>query len=185
MKALGSDNLPFDLNQVSYDIHDKLNFCVLDCSLEENIDFYFKNFIVYQEFEYPAAELKIGKYTIEVPLNWRILTSDPTCGDLELIDVDELVNFDYNVLVLNPYKSYTPNYFPVKINNAYNTNIKWFVPKLQRKNILAIPLGIDKEWPDFHNGLKGEDIRKKFPECIFMSDDTETMKDIINLHDFF
>lgn len=182
MRILTPENTVFDVTQIVDGISQQ-KCAILDASDPKNIDYFFVNLTFFNEYEYPAVELQIGPYTLEVPMNWRILTGDSHQGDLELIDLEELPNFDYDAFVLNPFKSYTPTFMPVQIRNSYTSVTSWFTPKLQKKQILAVPLGDPSQWESRVNpDTKVETI---YPLCCFFCDDSDKMNDVLDIRDVF
>jgi hypothetical protein len=182
MRILTPENIPFDVTQIVDGISQQ-KCAILDASNPEEVDYFFINMVMFSEYEYPAVQLSIGKYMVEVPFNWRILTGDAIQGELELVDIDELPNFDYEAFVLNPFKSYTPQFQEVQIVNCFTRPTTWTVPRLQKKQLLAVPLGNQDEWPVRRNHQIGEEDR--YPECAFFADDTEKMSTILDIRDVF
>lgn len=155
----------------------------MDASNPDDIDYYFVNLTMFNEYEYPAVQLSIGKYQLEVPMNWRILTGDAIQGELELVDIEELPNFDYEAYVLNPFKSYVPKFQPVQISNSYTSVTSWFTPRLQKKQLLAVPLGNPSEWVSRKDMITGKET--SYPECVYFVDDSDKMNDVLDIMDVF
>lgn len=182
MRILTPENQPFSVDQIVEGIN-RQKYCVLDLSDPEDIDYRYQPCLLFNEYEYPAVELRIGPYTLEVPMNWRILTGDSEYGDLEIVDIDELTNFEYQAFVFNPFKSFQPKFMPVSIQNSYTSMTKWFVPKLQKKHVLGVPLGIEREWPSATDFVTQE--RHAYPECVWLIDDIDRMSQSICIKDVF
>ena len=76
MEVLVPDNTNFNLNQPTSKLIDS-KMCVFDYSDKDDMDFYFKKITTYILYRYPTVELNIGgKYTLEIPLNWRLLITN-------------------------------------------------------------------------------------------------------------
>ena len=181
MRILTPENLAFDVSQITH--KSKQKYCILDLSDSADIDYKFASALLFSEYEYPATELKIGPYTLEVPMNWRILTGDKIFGELEIVDIDELINFEYQAFVFNPLRSYKPKFMPISVSNSYTSMTNWYVPKLQKKHVMGVPLGIEREWPTAANPLTRE--QEPFPECVWLIDDIDRMNAEIALSDVF
>lgn len=182
MRVLTPENRPFNIDAIVEGVN-KQKYCVLDLSDPKDIDYRYESCLMFNEYEYPAVELSIGPYTLEVPMNWRILTGDAVFGDLEIVDIDELTNFEYQAFVFNPYKSSRPKFLPVSIQNSYTSMTSWFVPKLKKKHMLGVPLGIEREWPLATDFASQE--RRPYPECIWLVDDIDRMNQLISIEDVF
>ena len=182
MRVLTPEGEAYDVNQIVDGIN-RQKYCVLDLSDQSDIDYRFQPCLLFNEYEYPAVELKIGDYSLEVPMNWRILTGDMVHGDLEIVDIDELTNFEYQAFVFNPFKSFKPKFLPVQITNSYTSMTSWFVPKLQKKHVLGVPLGIERQWPTAVNSATQQ--QEPYPECVWLIDDIDRMNAEISLSDIF
>lgn len=181
MKLLGPNMELIDTSQLTNDPN-KNKFLILDCTDPENMDYYFPTMMMFNDYDYPAAHLKIGEYDIIIPMNWKIMTADPAAGDVELVDIEELAMFDYLVFAINPIYSFTPHYEPVEIINTYTSNIGWFVPMLKRSQFLGVPLGSKDKWPSWPDGQGGA---KQGPLCVFFTDDQRKTVEMMNISDIF
>ena len=93
MNILLPENAPFNLNQPTNKLIDS-KMCVFDYADREDMDFYFKKITTYILYRYPTVELNIGnKYTLEIPLNWRIMITNDHDYICQLIPVEELLHF--------------------------------------------------------------------------------------------
>lgn len=90
--------------------------------------------------------MKIGPYRISLPYDWYIMIGDKECGDLEILPIEDLNNRDFTTPILNPLTSFIPDYFKIDIETTYN-EVRWFFPKLNLNNILAVPLRTGKNPP--------------------------------------
>lgn len=181
MKVLTIGNEPFELNQVVPNMDD-LYYSVIDASDINEPDYMFHKLHIFTSYEHPSVELQIGDFTVEVPLNWKILTGHPDEGVLELVSIEDLLGFDYKAFVTNPLHGIIPNYMDIKVNKAYPTNTRWFVPKLQKKNMLAVPVGTEADWKEYViDRTTGE--THKAPLCVYFIDDIDTMKNNIETYD--
>lgn len=138
MKILMETNTSFDMNQLPSQI-DELRYCVLDYSDPKDVDWYFIPLIFLDSFSRPAADLKIGKYRIQVPLDWSVVISDKNFGNLEIIEIKQLNDRPFEAFILNPINGYIPDFGEVTIENIF-PDVNWSVPKLKNGHILAVPL---------------------------------------------
>jgi hypothetical protein len=162
MKILTIDNVSFDMNELPDEIDD-IRYCVLDYSNVETIDYYFMPLIFLESFSSPAADLKIGNYRIQVPLDWSIIIGDKHQGDLEIIQLIHLNDRDFTAFAFNPIKGYIPSFLEISISNIF-PDIKWFTPKLKFGNILAVPLSTGK-----------------IPLCVFIVKDIQKLPEVLDI----
>lgn len=182
MEILLPTNTSFNLNQPTSKLIDS-KMCVFDYADKDDMDFYFKKITTYILYRYPTVELNIGnKYTIEIPLNWRILVTNSHDYLCQLIPVEELLHFEHQTPIFNPYYIGIPKIMDITINSVNQTAIEHFVPKLPKKNLLVMPLGTKNEWD---NIIVDKDTGEKhiYPDCIMMCDDIDTSKCELNLWD--
>lgn len=182
MEVLIPDNTSFNLNQPTSKLIDS-KMCVFDYADKDDMDFYFKKITTYILYRYPTVELGIGdKYTIEIPLNWRILITNDNDYLCQLVPVEELLHFDHQTAVFNPYYVGIPKILNIKINNINQNAVEHFVPKLPKKNLLVMPLGTKKDWKTTIVD-KTTDESHFYPDCIMLCDDIDTSKCELSLWD--
>lgn len=175
MDVLIPDNSCFNLNQPTNKLIDS-KMCVFDYSTREDMDFYFKKVTTYIMYRYPTVELSVGeKYTIEIPLNWRVLVTNDNDYLCQLVPVEELLHFGHQVAVFNPYHIGVPKIMDIRIRSVNQTAIEHFVPKLPKKNLLVMPVGTKKDWKTIIYDQE-TDSMKSYPDCLMMCDDIDTSK---------
>ncbi|MDA9302720.1 hypothetical protein N8072_00930 [bacterium] len=145
MKILTVDNETYELDEIPETIED-LRYGVLDYTNPKNVDYYFIPLIFLESFYSPAAVLQIGKYTVNVPLDWSIIICDPEVGDPEVVSLMSLNDRGFTTFVMNPINGFQPQYLQVDIVNVYN-DIKWHAPKLKYGHLLCVPLSDEPESP--------------------------------------
>ena len=139
MKILTLDNQSFDLNNLPDEVDDSMRFAVLDNSNPNEPDFFFQPLIFLESFNAPAVVLKIGKYEIEMPLDWSIVVGCRESGnDLEVIPLTSLTDRGFDCFVFNPLSDYKFNFNDVEITNIY-MDLKWYFPKMKNGQLLATP----------------------------------------------
>jgi hypothetical protein len=138
MKILTVDNSPFDLNTVPNEIGD-IRYCVLDAADKDCIDFYFLPLIFLESFHAPSICLQIGKYNIQMPMDWSVLICDEEYTAFEVIPLASLNNRGFRVLCMNPLSNKTISNEEITISNIFQ-DVKWYFPKLKNGHMLAIPL---------------------------------------------
>lgn len=145
MKILTVDNTTYELDEIPETIDD-LRYGVLDYTNPKNVDYYFIPLIFLESFYSPAAVLQIGKYTVNVPLDWSIIICDPEVGDPEVVSLMSLNDRGFTTFAMNPINGFQPQYLQVDIVNVYN-DIKWHAPKLKYGHLLCVPLSDEPESP--------------------------------------
>jgi len=145
MKILTVDNTTYELDEIPETIDD-LRYGVLDYTNPKNVDYYFIPLIFLESFYSPAAVLQIGKYTVNVPLDWSIIICDPEVGDPEVVSLMSLNDRGFTTFAMNPINGFQPQYLQVDIVNIYN-DIKWHAPKLKYGHLLCVPLSDEPESP--------------------------------------
>lgn len=118
---------------------DDLRYCVLDYSNQQDVDFFFIPLIFLDVFSRPAADLRIGPYRIQMPLDWSVVISDKDFGFMEIIELKHLNDRDFQVFALNPINGYMPSFHEIEIDNIY-PDVTWHMPRLKYGHILAVPL---------------------------------------------
>lgn len=138
MKILTLENTTYDIDSVPDEIDD-IRYCVLDASDSEFVDFYFLPLVFLESFYAPAICLQIGKYSVQMPMDWSIVLCDEDYEGVETIPLTSLNNRGFKALVLNPMTYKIPDSLEISITNIYQ-DVKWFFPKLKNGHILAVPL---------------------------------------------
>ena len=140
MEVLISPTEIFDLNQPTSKLIDN-KLCVYDYADKEYQDFYFKKISTFISYRYPTVELSIGdKYTLDIPLNWRIMITNDHDYICQLIPVEELLHFEHQTPIFNPFYIGIPKIMDITIKSVNQSAIEHFVPKLPKKNLLVMPL---------------------------------------------
>lgn len=133
------------MNEIPDEVED-LRFCVLDNSDPKDPDYFFIPLIFLESFNSPALVLKIGKWTVKMPIDWQLLIGEPDLGDLEVVPLTSINDRGFNVFTFNPMSSFKPEFYPVEVMDIYQ-DVKWYFPKLKPGQMLAVPLETDKDKP--------------------------------------
>lgn len=133
------------MNEIPGEVED-LRFCVLDNSDPKDPDYFFIPLIFLESFNSPALVLKIGPWTIKMPIDWQLLIGEPDLGDLEVVPLTSINDRGFNVFTFNPMTSFKPEFYPVEVVDIYQ-DVKWYFPKLKPGQMLAVPLESGKEKP--------------------------------------
>lgn len=182
MEILLPENKPFNLNQPTNKLIDS-KMCVFDYADKDDMDFYFKKITTYILYRYPTVELNIGnKYTLEIPLNWRIMITNDHDFICQLVPVEELLHFEHQTPIFNPFYIGIPKIVDITIKSVNQTAIEHFVPKLPKKNLLVMPLGTKSEWDNKIVDPKTQEV-SYYPDCIMMCDDIDTSKCELELYE--
>jgi len=155
------------MSELPNQVDDDLRYCVLDYSNQADVDFHFIPLIFLDQFPRPAADLKIGPYRIQMPLDWSIVIADKHLGNMEIIELKHLNDRDFEVFVLNPINGYVPQFLEITIENVF-PDVTWNIPKLKRGHILAVPL---------HDGHAAP--------CAFFVKDTNKLPDGLDISKVF
>jgi hypothetical protein len=144
MRILTLDNKSYEMNEIPDEVED-LRFCVLDNSDPKDPDYFYIPLIFLESFNSPALVLKIGPWTVKMPVDWQVLIGEPDLGDLEVVPLTSINDRGFSVFTFNPLSSFKPEFFPVEIVDIYQ-DVKWYFPKLKPGQMLAVPLeeGVDK-----------------------------------------
>ena len=139
MRILTTENTTYNLNQIP-DAIDDIRYCVLDYSDQSDVDYYFMPLIFLESFNSPCVDIRIGKYNIQMPLDWSVIIGDINLGDLEIMPLIYLNDKDFDVFTYNPISGYMPNYLKFEILNIW-PDVKWYFPKMKNGQLLTVPLG--------------------------------------------
>ncbi|MFA5489231.1 MAG: hypothetical protein WC284_08435 [Candidimonas sp.] len=128
------------MDRIPEEIED-IRYCVLDYSNSEEVDYLWIPLIFMETFMSSSTLLQIGKYKIEVPLDWSIVIADKNLGAVEIISISKLNDrkYDFQAFCFNPIKSFMPDCLDVEIITTF-PDIKWFVPQLKYGHLLCVPL---------------------------------------------
>ena len=138
MLILTEENLAYNLDRIPEGDVD-IRYCVLDCSKQREMDFYWLPLVFLESFNAPAVVLDVGPYQVHMPLDWSILVCDDTYSDLEVMPLTQLNDRGFHAIVFNPLEHMVPQTFEVNISNIY-ADVKWYFPKLKNGNVLTMPL---------------------------------------------
>lgn len=145
MRILTLDNTSYEMNEIPDEVED-LRFCVLDNSDPKEPDYFFIPLIFLESFNSPALVLRIGEWTVKMPIDWQLLIGEPDLGDLEVVPLTSINDRGFNVFTFNPMSSFKPEFYPVEVMDIYQ-DVKWYFPKLKPGQMLAVPLESGKEKP--------------------------------------
>ncbi len=157
----------FDVDDIPKDAEVDIRYCVLDYSDQKNVDFIFYPLVFLEEFARPAADISLGKYNIQVPLDWSIIIADKNMGSLEIIELKHLNGREFQAFAFNPISGYMPSFFDIEIQNIF-PDVSWTVPKLKNGHLLAVPITKGKE-----------------PLCVFFVKDTNKLPDHLDITKIF
>lgn len=138
-------NSAYDLNEIPDEVED-LRFCVLDNSDPKNPDYFFIPLIFLESFNSPALVLRIGEYTVKMPVDWQLLIGESEMGDLEVVPLTSINDRGFSAFCFNPIASYKPEFHAVEIVDIYQ-DVKWYFPKLKAGQLLAVPIDTDSARP--------------------------------------
>lgn len=166
MNILTVENETYELDTVPDEV-DGLRYCVLDCSDKEYVDHFFMPLVFLETFYAPCVVLKIGEYSVKMPLDWSILVCDETYADMEVIPITSLNDRGFHALVYNPLNHMVPVPMEVTITSVY-ADLKWFFPKLKNGHVLVVPL---------EGGSK--------PNCVLFVKEANKVNDPIDIAELF
>jgi hypothetical protein len=131
-------NTSFDMNDLPDEVDD-LNYCVLDYSDQNAVDFYFPPLLYLDHFTRDAADLRIGNAHLQMPLDWSIIIADKNLGSVEIIELSQINDRDFETFGFNPFTSSMPVFHEIIVENTF-PDISWYMPKLSNGHILAVPI---------------------------------------------
>jgi hypothetical protein len=137
MKILTIENTPYDLDTIPDEIDD-IRYCVLDAANADDVDIYFLPLVFLESFQSPAVCLQIGKYELQMPMDWSIMICDAEYTALEILPLAGLNNRGFRALCTNPMFSKLESE-EIQITGVYQ-DVKWHFPKLKHGHMLAMPL---------------------------------------------
>lgn len=166
MRILLPENKTFDMVDLPDQVDD-LRYCVLDYSNQQDVDFYFIPLIFLDAFPRPAADLQIGPYRIQMPLDWSVVIADKDFGHMEIIELKDLRDRPFEAFILNPITGYMPRFGEITHLNNF-PDVMWHAPKLKYGHLLVVPLEQGENPPcalfvrDVHRLPDSLDITKVF-----------------------
>ena len=120
-------------------LEEDVRFCILDYSDTRDVDFFFVPMVFLDVFPRPSADLKIGRYRIQMPLDWSIVIADKDFGYLEIIELKDLRDRPFEAIILNPITGFMPDFGEITHLNNF-PDVTWNMPKLKYGHILVVPL---------------------------------------------
>lgn len=142
MQILTLENKIYHLNDLPNEVDDDLRFAVLDNSDNQNPDYFYIPLIFLESFTAPAAVLKIGPYTVNMPLDWCTIVGDPEGPDMEIIPLTSLNDRGFKTFCFNPLSSFRPEFYDIDIVDVY-PDVRWYFPKMKPGQLLCTPLDND------------------------------------------
>lgn len=139
MQILTLDNKIYHLNDLPDEIDEDLRFSVMDNSDPNSPDYFYIPLIFLESFTAPAAVLKVGPYTINMPLDWCTIVGDPEGPDMEILPLTSLNDRGFKTFIFNPLSSFRPEFYDVDIIDVYQ-DVKWYFPKMRPGQLLCTPL---------------------------------------------
>jgi hypothetical protein len=138
MNILLLDNTKYNLETLPEEVDD-LRFAILDNSNPSNVDYHYIPLIFLESFNAPALVLKVGSFTLKMPLDWQILIGESDHGDLETLPLTSLNDRGFNAFEFNPLTAFSPTFLPIEILDIYN-EVTWYAPRLRNGQFLCVPL---------------------------------------------
>lgn len=146
MQILTLDNKIYHLNDLPDEVDEDLRFSVMDNSDPQNPDYFYIPLIFLESFTAPAAVLKVGPYTVNMPLDWCTIVGDPEGPDMEIIPLTSLNDRGFRTFIFNPLSSFRPEFYDIDIIDVYQ-DVKWYFPKMKPGQLLCTPLNNELQPP--------------------------------------
>ena len=146
MQILTLDNKIYHLNDLPDEVDEDLRFSVMDNSDPQNPDYFYIPLIFLESFTAPAAVLKVGPYTVNMPLDWCTIVGDPEGPDMEIIPLTSLNDRGFRTFIFNPLSSFRPEFYDIDIVDVYQ-GVRWYFPKMKPGQLLCTPLNNDPKPP--------------------------------------
>jgi hypothetical protein len=138
-------NQAYELDHLPDEVED-MRFAIFDNSDPANPDYHYIPLIFLECFNSPALVLRIGEYSIRMPMDWQILIGEPDLGDLEILPLTSINDRGFKVFEFNPLTSFRPSFPDIEILDVYH-DVTWYAPKLRNGQMLAVPLSDESEPP--------------------------------------
>jgi len=139
-RILTLENVTFNLNELPEEVDEEARFSVLDNSDPKEPDFFFMPLIFLESFNSPAICMKVGKYQIQMPLDWCMLVGDSEClSDPEVLPLTSINERGFEAFRMTPIKGYRSDFLPIEITNIYH-DVRWYFPKMKNGQLLTVPL---------------------------------------------
>ena len=161
MKILTLDNAAFELDVLPEEVED-MRFAIFDNSDPANPDYHYIPLIFMESFNAPALVLRIGEYSLKMPMDWQILIGEPDLGDLEMLPLTSINDRGFRAFEFNPITSFRPSFPDIEILDVYH-DVTWYAPKLRNGQMLAVPLSDEPR-----------------PECVYFVKDISRNCEIVN-----
>ena len=147
---------------------DDLRFCILDYSNPtEVVDFFWIPLIFLDVFPRPCADLRIGRYRLQMPLDWSIVIADKDFGYMEIIELKDLRDRPFEAVIFNPITGFMPDFGEITHLNNF-PDVTWHMPKLKYGHILVVPLE-----------------NKDNPACVFVVKDVHRLPESLDITKIF
>ncbi len=146
MQILTLENKIYHLNDLPNEVDEDMRFAVLDNSDNQNPDYFYIPLIFLESFTAPAAVLKIGPYTVNMPLDWCTIVGDPDGPDMEIIPLTSLNDRGFKTFCFNPLSSFRPEFYDIDIVDVY-PDVRWYFPKMKPGQLLCTPLDNEHKPP--------------------------------------
>lgn len=147
MNILTINNEAYSLNNLPSNVDDNTRFAIFDNSTPADPDFFFLPLVYVETFNAPAMVLRIGEDEITMPLDWRIAVGDgASSSNIEVLPLTSLNDRGFDAMIVNPLSSFRVQFKKIEIVNFYN-DVKWYFPKLENGQLLAMPTRSGKNPP--------------------------------------
>lgn len=176
LRVLQPDNTTFNLNYLNQENMKNLRYGVLDYSDTKNVDYFFNPFVMIDQMVVPSADVRIGNYKVQIPLDWHILVGDKEYGDLEIIPLTNLNDRGFSVFCYNPLDGFKPYFLDIEILEIYPDGF-WQFPRIKYGCLLLCPLHDQLTIPDKKDGTVGT----RGPLNCFVVRDTNKLPEIIDI----
>lgn len=145
MRILTLENHAYELDHLPEKIDD-MRFAIFDNSNPVDPDHYYIPLIFLESFNSPALVLRVGEYSIRMPMDWQILIGEPDLGDLEMLPLTSINDRGFRSFEFNPLTSFRPSFPDIEILDVYH-DVTWYAPKLRNGQMLAVPLSDEPQPP--------------------------------------
>ena len=89
-----------DLNFIADEIDEDIRFMVLDFTSQPELDYFYTPLVFLESFNAPCAILEIGKYNLEVPLDWNVIIADQFLGQSEIISIMQIADRGFDAFAI-------------------------------------------------------------------------------------
>lgn len=143
MLILSDSNRIMDTDRLNTSVH----YSILSFRDYKNPDFFIDKLEYVDEVQSASIAIEIGPYKLVMPYSWSVVITDFEM--LECVPLHDAIGRTFPVFCMNPLDGYLTNFYPLRTGMIY-PNTTWTAPPLGEKDMLVVPLGMEKRREKFN-----------------------------------